>query len=278
MTFLDYGVNNTDREIKKREADLKKQPPVLYQDDSDEDDASSVYMRRKNYYEVPNLVGDGFEVAVVDETVADNQAEVEDHCKDSDDATISGLSSTSTITNYSNLNSDDILKEILRNQVDIKYSLKNLTKRIDQIDNVLKFTRGADVKSLEESPIISKLPLEESPIISKLPSGNVQDLLILENYIKETENFSNLVNFLYLVGGETEAKTIYYILRKLITNDVALQYSGIGKKGKLAFCKLDIYRAIVAATRMRHAKVTDEYIKKTVSTYLAQAKSRISNK
>lgn len=61
MTFLDYGVNNTDREIKKREADLKKQPPVLYQDDSDEDDASSVYMRRKNYYEVPNLVGDGFE-------------------------------------------------------------------------------------------------------------------------------------------------------------------------------------------------------------------------
>lgn len=73
-----------------------------------------------------------------------------------------------------------------KNQVEVKYCLKELSKRIDQLDNLLRF-RGADVKGVEESPIISKLPC-----------GSLQEV---ENCILETEKFTHLVKCKYVYNG-----------------------------------------------------------------------------
>ncbi|KAI4470306.1 hypothetical protein MML48_1g14619 [Holotrichia oblita] len=174
-------------------------------------------------------------------------------------------SPASTLTNYSNLSSSsDILNEILKNQVEIKYTLKDLSKRLDQVDNFIKYTSKIDTSILEESPLLNKLPCE-----------TIADVNVLENFVADNQNFDQLVNFLYLLGGESDSKTIYYIMKKLLTNEVALQYSGIGKKRKLPFCTLHIYKAVIAATRKRHRNVAEEQVRKVVSLYLAQSKARI---
>ncbi|XP_074035575.1 uncharacterized protein [Leptinotarsa decemlineata] len=73
-------------------------------------------------------------------------------------------------------------------------------------------------------------------------------------------------------------KCIYMAMQKIFAKNLALFYGGRGKKKKIPFCSVKIYEAVVSAVRKRHNNVTDESIKKSVSLFLATAKSILLNK
>ncbi|KAF5300996.1 hypothetical protein FQR65_LT08979 [Abscondita terminalis] len=94
--------------------------------------------------------------------------------------------------------------------------------------------------------------------------------------LTDQEQHNCLVEILYLTGGQTPHKSIYFQMGKLLTNELALQYSGIGKKGKLPFCQLNLYRAVILATRRRFCNVSEQEINKSTALYLSTAKARLS--
>ncbi|KYB24654.1 hypothetical protein TcasGA2_TC031713 [Tribolium castaneum] len=83
--------------------------------------------------------------------------------------------------------------------------------------------------------------------------------------------FNELVHGLFLLGGEDSHKAVFAMLNKLITKDLALKYSGCGKKKKLAFFSLkSIFDAISAALRKRFPSVLDIDIKKSIGVFWHQ--------
>lgn len=54
-----------------------------------------------------------------------------------------------------------------------------------------------------------------------------------------------LVHFIF-VWGENVHKAIFAAMKKLVTKEVALCYSGEGRKGKKAFISLPVYMAITS--------------------------------
>lgn len=53
------------------------------------------------------------------------------------------------------------------------------------------------------------------------------------------------MQFLHLIGGDTLQKVVYNQMNKLFTNVLAVKYSGQGKKHKLPFNRLNLYRVVV---------------------------------
>ncbi|XP_074034654.1 uncharacterized protein isoform X2 [Leptinotarsa decemlineata] len=86
------------------------------------------------------------------------------------------------------------------------------------------------------------------------------------------------MSFLYLAGGSNSHKSVYMAMQKIFAKNLAIFYSGQGKKKRIPFCSMKIYEAVVSAVRKRHNNVIDESIKKSVSLFLATAKSRLLNK
>ncbi|KAK4887346.1 hypothetical protein RN001_003617 [Aquatica leii] len=72
---------------------------------------------------------------------------------------------------------------------------------------------------------------------------------ILNGMLEKEEYRNSFVNILYIIGGENLKKFIQLQMRRTLSHDIALMYSGLRKKGKLSFCVTNIYNAILEATQ-----------------------------
>ncbi|KAK4871708.1 hypothetical protein RN001_015832 [Aquatica leii] len=122
-----------------------------------------------------------------------------------------------------------------------------------------------------------EIKLQTTTFVDKLPINNLSEIDEIEDLIKNEEIFNELVNFLYLVGGENYVRMVNSVMKKLLRHEVAVKFSGVRKTQKLPFCNLKIYKAVHMAIRKRHNSTTDQEIQKTVSLYLAQSKARLSS-
>ena len=113
----------------------------------------------------------------------------------------------------------------------MQFEIKELQKKIDIIHN----------KQLTTSTVPSTT---ESRFTNLLPIRSLEGVHEVEELIQDDVNFKELAHFLYLVGGDTLSRLVYNIMKKLLVPEVAILYSGIGKKRKLPFCSLKIYKAI----------------------------------
>ncbi|KAK4882648.1 hypothetical protein RN001_005967 [Aquatica leii] len=64
----------------------------------------------------------------------------------------------------------------------------------------------------------------------KLPINNLSEIDEIEDLIKNEEIFNELVHFLYLVGGENYVRMVNSVMKKLLRHEVAVKFSGVGKK------------------------------------------------
>ncbi|KAK4882647.1 hypothetical protein RN001_005966 [Aquatica leii] len=183
---------------------------------------------------------------------------------------VHSISSRSTPTGSSGVfpNHDqhtELLQTILKTQIEIKFEINELRKKVDKIEN----------KEINQNKVDFRL--QTTTFVDKLPINNLSEIDEIEDLIKNEEIFNELVNFLYLVGGENYVRMVNSIMKKLLRHKVAVKFSGVGKKQKLPFCNLKIYKAVHMAIRRRHNSTTDQEIQKTVSLYLAQSKARLSS-
>ncbi|KAK4883181.1 hypothetical protein RN001_006500 [Aquatica leii] len=159
----------------------------------------------------------------------------------------------------------ELLQTILKTQIEIKFEINELRKKVDKIEN----------KEINQNKVDFRL--QTTTFVDKLPINNLSEIDEIEDLIKNEEIFNELVNFLYLVGGENYVRMVNSVMKKLLRHEVAVKFSGVRKKQKLPFCNLKIYKAVHMAIRKRHNSTTDQEIQKTVSLYLAQSKARLSS-
>lgn len=152
----------------------------------------------------------------------------------------------------------------------IKEQNKILLEKVGNIENFV-FNKGSQVFEIC-NPIKNPLPVD-------LPIGKENDLKDVEVFLKENEsNFKILVNFLGCIGGNNLKTKIHKILRHLLTNQLASQFSYFGKRGKAPFSELCLNKAIIESlqSKIEGASITE--IEDTIKTWMKHAPDRMKIK
>ncbi|CAH1114938.1 unnamed protein product [Psylliodes chrysocephalus] len=162
------------------------------------------------------------------------------------------------------------LTPILEELTEIKYHMRETKAVLSRMEHFLN--------SSSNNPTNVTIPQTLNAILDLLPCETKEQLEKVDSLIHESRYMKELVNYLYLAGGDNPHKSAYLAMQKLFARQLAVYYSGQGKKKKIPFCNMKLYEAVFGAIRRRHPNVTDEGIKKSVSLFLATAKSRLTSK
>ncbi|KAF5297564.1 hypothetical protein FQR65_LT09995 [Abscondita terminalis] len=149
----------------------------------------------------------------------------------------------------------------------LKFQMDSLEKKVDLILNYFNKQPPHNVASSNNSI--------KQEILALIPIQSLNNFIIFNEILEKDEYKNSFINILYMIGGENLRKCIRLQLRQTLTDDVALKFSGLGKKGKLSFCTTNIYNAILEATQKRFSTSTIVEIRQYISTYLAASKDRI---
>ncbi|KAK4877020.1 hypothetical protein RN001_009526 [Aquatica leii] len=153
----------------------------------------------------------------------------------------------------------DFQTEVLKTLQYNKYGIKDLRKKLEDIENILLQKRYVgDVSVKLDQKIYDKLPLKTDDDVGEIE-------ILLEN----EENMTLLVHMLSLVGGSSMESAILLMFRKLLVKELAVTYSGAGKRGKKSFKILRIYSCIQRAVRKRFPLASETEIFKRCSSILA---------
>ncbi|KMQ82446.1 hypothetical protein RF55_22962, partial [Lasius niger] len=82
------------------------------------------------------------------------------------------------------------------------------------------------------------------------------------------------ITILKLVGGNNPHVMIRNMLKKLLTNSLAQQFSWAGKKAKCSFKDLKLANVIIQAVRTVHNQITDTEISNSIAKWLTQGTLR----
>ncbi|KAK4884277.1 hypothetical protein RN001_000548 [Aquatica leii] len=158
---------------------------------------------------------------------------------------MSSFSDSSSESNpYRNSDDSDIDPDYLeergqdtidRQLSDIKFEIKDLRKTLEKIENLL-LSKTANNLEIGET---------EEDLFQNLPVSSVKELENFNIKLEDKQVLNRLVAFLYVLGREDAHKTIYVMLKKVMTNEVAQLFSTQGRKQKRAFLELkNLYGAI----------------------------------
>ncbi|KAK4885632.1 hypothetical protein RN001_001903 [Aquatica leii] len=163
---------------------------------------------------------------------------------------------------------------------------RDTNEKICQIENQLKklyeFMVGLELHVIEIKNDIKTMKNfidRSTPILQDYPANEKWNLplpITSLNEFEEGENLlpnlqTDLVKMLSLVGGNTFRHTISNMIKKLLSRDVALRFSGTGKKGKKNFSDSKYFPVLTEAARKINPLATDQEIKKLVGLILAGA-------
>ncbi|KAK4881712.1 hypothetical protein RN001_005031 [Aquatica leii] len=120
---------------------------------------------------------------------------------------------------------------------DIKFEIKDLRKTLERIENLL-LSKTANNLEIGET---------EEDLFQNLPVSSVEELKNFNIKLEDKQVLNRLVAFLYVLGREDAHKTIYVMLKKVMTNEVAQLFSTQGRKQERAFLELkNLYGAITS--------------------------------
>ncbi|KAG5867709.1 hypothetical protein JTB14_019126 [Gonioctena quinquepunctata] len=128
------------------------------------------------------------------------------------------------------------------NTIKERFSSSNAKKTLDRT------TQNLDFDHLSQIPGPSKN--EDTPVRDKvdLPLKTVTDVNRLEAYLANEKNLAALAAYSEILGGKDKVGKINTILRCLIFNQVAAQYSFLGTRNqKLPFGTLKLRKVVISA-------------------------------
>ncbi|XP_023311148.1 uncharacterized protein LOC108917953 [Anoplophora glabripennis] len=108
----------------------------------------------------------------------------------------------------------------------------------------------------------------------KLPLTTDEELEILESILLNEDDFQLLVTELAKVGGTTCYNFVKRILSTCLTNDMALKYSWLGRKGKQNFSKSNLSKVIIYAAEKAGVSPSRSATEVAMQTWLKRASDR----
>lgn len=116
---------------------------------------------------------------------------------------------------------------------------------------------------------------EKIDIFQHLPLKDNQDFIAMEAKLKNDVAYRNqMIKQLARVTCQNIKTSCLRLMRVLLSNEVAMNYSWYGAKKKENFSKLEICKIIISVIQKSHADVTDEQISAPIKIWLTHAKER----
>ena len=155
-----------------------------------------------------------------------------------------------------------IQNHLIRSLVaDTLQEIKNLRKELQTTRN------GRE----NNSSFFSKYPKLQFPL------NSLEDLEEMEDILKNEEDFEDGVNELANFGGSDNYNFVKRTLSSLITNDVALLFSWLGRKGKRDFHNLTLARLIICAAEKSRMSDGRKETETSIQAWLKRASDRKSS-
>ncbi|KAF5277497.1 hypothetical protein FQR65_LT03834 [Abscondita terminalis] len=108
----------------------------------------------------------------------------------------------------------------------------------------------------------------------QLPISTNHELLLLEQYLLIKENLQSMQNYLQTIGGkDTTAKT-NRILKMLIRDALAQEYSFFGKRNKKPFYLMGMKHLVVRSVKATSKDASDKQIEDCIKAWLKHAPQR----
>uniref|UniRef100_A0A1Y1KAW5 DUF4806 domain-containing protein n=1 Tax=Photinus pyralis TaxID=7054 RepID=A0A1Y1KAW5_PHOPY len=146
--------------------------------------------------------------------------------------------------------------------------LNNIIQKIGQIEERLTSIEQWKIHATEDGSVSEEEDTE-------LPLQNLTDLNHFEQKLKDLLFFKKMINMLKRCGGGSDVNSITTrILRQILSNSLAQQFSWAGFKGKSSFKDLRMAKLLIKTVRTMKNDVTDDLIVEAGSKWLAQAKVR----
>ena len=115
-----------------------------------------------------------------------------------------------------------------------KISLESFTKLHKEILDCKE-----EIKLLKQSSQIRK-SLPGKNLFPMLPLSTLEDLNKFEDDLKNDATAQNLVSYLCSFGSPQMRTAVHQIMKRVVTNEVAVQFSLHGKGGKKMFIDLNL--------------------------------------
>ncbi|CAH0558904.1 unnamed protein product [Brassicogethes aeneus] len=150
--------------------------------------------------------------------------------------------------------------------------LKVLMSVKEQTSEILNWIRKQNSAS---NVIPNQLP-EDVPV--SFPITTLDDIVIFENYLNYNENLLAICKYLSTVGGRDLTGRVNSILKKLMCNEVAVNYSFFGSRSnKRAFYDLKLKVLVIRAIQITSPGVTEKDICTQIKVWLKHAPQRVQN-
>ncbi|XP_071574429.1 uncharacterized protein [Temnothorax nylanderi] len=156
---------------------------------------------------------------------------------------------------------NDVLPEIFRRLNQIFEKLKSIDDRLSKLEENQNGTlKNNEMAVLQE---FIALPLKTN-----------EEVQNMEKDLENQDFFEQMAISLNRIGGRDSRELIINILKRTITNEIAVQYSWAGKLKKMGFKDLLLAKCIIRAVRITDDKVTEKDITHYISKWLVQGTLR----
>ncbi|XP_063220044.1 uncharacterized protein LOC134529655 [Bacillus rossius redtenbacheri] len=118
---------------------------------------------------------------------------------------------------------------------------------------------------------------DEEVCIQKLfPLKTFEEVDHCESLLKDATFCDKLILSLKVIGGNHLQGSVTNLLKRMLTNQLATEYSWLGAKGKKNFRKLELSHVVMRVVRFHYPSATETEVSIIISNWLKHAKKRCS--
>ncbi|KAK4877026.1 hypothetical protein RN001_009532 [Aquatica leii] len=142
----------------------------------------------------------------------------------------------------------------------------------------------SDVKEIKQTLIEQLRDNKQESVSSSLftlpgtnfPINEEEEFQNLEKILDNENDFKNAVTELSKLGGSSSYDFIKRALSLIMTNDYALRYSWMGRKGKKPFCHLNISKVLIRSVEQAGLCKSQKETETAIQNWLRRASDRKS--
>ncbi|XP_018045573.1 PREDICTED: uncharacterized protein LOC108685340 [Atta colombica] len=157
---------------------------------------------------------------------------------------------------------------VVRKLINIEKTLKVIVNDMN-IFQMTVFQKLAISKNVVENE-------ENIDVFADLPLKDENDLKIMERKLKDDPEYRNqMIKQLNRITSEHVRSSCIRLIKVILSNELAVEYSWYGAKKKLVFSALEICKVIMSVLRNSHPYATDDELTNPIKIWLAHAKERL---
>ncbi|KAF5284721.1 hypothetical protein FQR65_LT13423 [Abscondita terminalis] len=106
-------------------------------------------------------------------------------------------------------------------------------------------------------------------LASYFPIDSPETMNKIEEKLKDPSTLKQVVTLIGNNKGKDFNQTVNFVMRKMLNKDMSLNYSACGRKGKLNFSSLRLYKVALEAIKLYYKDIQDQAIRSKTSSVLA---------